>query len=650
MTIFQEITVLGEGEAWNPPGTAGGRPVQPCPYGRKSACSHEGGAGDDEMRHHLLSILRKKLLFAIFQPIIGMDNGEMLGYEGLIRGPSDSPLHSPVKLFEAAARFGLTDEVESLSRLTVVAAFAAKSLPGKLFMNTSPECLLKPHPDERNTLALLQEIGLSPERIIIELTESSPIYDYRRLREAAVYYQRQGFKIAIDDLGEGFSGLRLWSELRPDFVKIDQHFIQGINQDPIKLQFVKSIQQIAENSASQIIAEGIETRAEFAVVRDLGIAYGQGYFIARPASVPTRVLPHDVAEAVSLTAISVYPQPGGVKQSATARKLQSHVAPVAPNDQQESVYNRFARDPDLKSLPVVEAGVPIGLISRYDLIEKFSRPFFRELNSKKPCAALMRTAPIVVEASISIEDLGQKVALAGENYLADGFVVTDGGRYIGMATGYALMREITQLQISAARYANPLTFLPGNVPINQHIDRLLESKAAFHACYCDLDYFKPFNDVYGYRKGDDVIQMMSRILVNACDPERDFVGHIGGDDFILLFQSPDWESRCRDVLATFEREVQWFFDEEIRVRGGFISEDRLGNPVFYPVTSMSIGAVGVEAGAYASHHEIAAAAAEAKKMAKRTPGNTLFIERRKPVKILPGSGAPLAEHEDFDFG
>jgi diguanylate cyclase (GGDEF)-like protein len=107
------------------------------------------------------------------------------------------------------------------------------------------------------------------------------------------------------------------------------------------------------------------------------------------------------------------------------------------------------------------------------------------------------------------------------------------------------MREITQMQIHAARYANPLTQLPGNVPINEHIDRLLESGTRFWVCYFDLDHFKPFNDVYGYRRGDDVIQLTGNILTSNCDPDRDFVGHIGGDDFMVLFQSETGSSAAR---------------------------------------------------------------------------------------------------------
>ncbi|HVL77171.1 MAG TPA: diguanylate cyclase, partial [Noviherbaspirillum sp.] len=151
--------------------------------------------------------------------------------------------------------------------------------------------------------------------------------------------------------------------------------------------------------------------------------------------------------------------------------------------------------------------------------------------------------------------------------------------------------------------------------------------------------FKPFNDVYGYRRGDDIIQLTARVIAMHCDPNRDFVGHIGGDDFIVLFQSGDWETRCRAILDEFHRVSAACFSAADRERGGFVSEDRRGNTVLHPLASLSIGAVRVEPGQYLSHHQIATAAADAKKEAKKISGDSLFIERRH------AGLAPLSRNE-----
>lgn len=606
------------------------QPIQNSPDTDKAAASVLlSGPIQAGMFSLLVEIVDKRQLTAHFQPIVSMPSGKIVGYEGLIRGPSDSPLHSPLRLFKAAGQWGLSLEVERLCRQVTLETFVRLNLTGKLFLNVSPECLLQPHFRSGETLDYMRSLGLSPHQVVIELTENQPTYDYPLLIEAVRHYRAMGLEIAIDDLGEGFSSLRLWSELRPEYVKIDQHFIQNINQDPVKLQFVRSIQQIAENSDTQIIAEGIETHAEFMIIKDIGIAFGQGYYIARPNAIPAITVSADAANSLNQSGVAVYPRNGLITQkTATAMKLLIPALTVAPEADNDEVFRLFSDDPTLQSLPVVRQGIPVGLINRNTLVDRFARPFRRELYGRASCTQFMDPAPLVVDKNISLQELSDVVVAAGQRHLSDGFIITDQGVYIGIGTGHDLMREITQMQISAARYANPLTLLPGNVPINEHINRLLESQIRFCACYCDLDNFKPFNDIYGYRKGDEIIQTTGRILSQVCDPERDFIGHIGGDDFIVLFQSPDWELRCRSTLDDFTRAMAPIFKPEHHAQGGYLSVNRRDQTVFHPLITLSIGAVLVEPGWFNSHHEISTAAADAKKQAKRMPGNSLFIERR----------------------
>ena len=211
----------------------------------------------------LEDILNQRNLSALFQPVMDLSSGTFIGFEGLIRGPADSPLHSPVNLFAAAKHQGLSLEVEMLCRQIVLESFAAQNLPGKIFLNVSPEALTHPSFKNGQTLVYLENLGIDPQRVIIEITENQPTFDFENMRNALLHYRSMGFQIAIDDLGEGFSSLRLWSELRPEFVKIDMHFVQGVNADPLKQQFIRSIQSIALSSGTQVIAEGIETDAEF---------------------------------------------------------------------------------------------------------------------------------------------------------------------------------------------------------------------------------------------------------------------------------------------------------------------------------------------------------------------------------------------------
>jgi EAL domain-containing protein (putative c-di-GMP-specific phosphodiesterase class I) len=234
----------------------------------------------------LLKILELRQLKAVFQPIVHLAKNEIYSHEGLIRGPENTSLHSPLALFESARKHNLGFEMEHLSRQIVLESFAASNNPFKLFINVSPESLIEPRSCKGATLAYIQKLGLDPTNVIIELTESSPTYDYDLLRKATDHYRSLGFEIAIDDLGEGFSSLRLWSELSPEYVKIDKHFITDIDQSPVKLEFVRSIAQIAKNCGSKVIAEGIETQAQLTILKDLDITYGQGFFLGKPQAAP----------------------------------------------------------------------------------------------------------------------------------------------------------------------------------------------------------------------------------------------------------------------------------------------------------------------------------------------------------------------------
>ncbi len=572
-------------------------------------------------------------LTAVFQPILDFRARNYLAFEGLIRGPVDTPLHTPGALFDLAHKAGLNTEFERLCREVVLRGFAALNLPGKLFINVSINCLADPLFMNGHTSRLLEEIGLRPQQIVIELTENQHVSDFSALRDVLAAYRKLGYQIAVDDLGEGFSNLRMWSEVRPEYVKIDRHFISGIADDALKFSLVRAMHEIAEASDCRVIAEGIETEAEFATVRDLGISYGQGFLIARPETNPVYGCNEAVQEMISRSQVIVFPntRSGGIKVT-TAHDMMTRVMPVTPDTDNETIFARFEQDRALLVVPVVtHDGKPLGLINRHSLLDRYARPFRREIYGKKPCTLLMDPQPLIVDHRTSLQEIGLLLGQAAHHHMFDGFVVIEDGRYIGIGATQVLMTLITDLQITAARYANPLTQLPGNVPISEHIDRLIDNRSEFVACYCDLDHFKPFNDHYGYRQGDQLIQLLGSILSRVCDPRLDFVGHIGGDDFMLLMQSEDWQDTLTRALQLFADAVGSTTTDDHRQQGGYWGEDRRGNAIFHPLPTLSIGCLMVGGEDFHSHHEVSAAVSSAKKQAKKISGNSLFVERRRSL-------------------
>lgn len=217
--------------------------------------------------------------------------------------------------------------------------------------------------------------------------------------------------------------------------------------------------------------------------------------------------------------------------------------------------------------------------------------------------------------------------------IEDDFIITKNGQYVGLGKVVQLLKKITDLQIINARYANPLTLLPGNVPIYEKLDDLISTNSAFCIAYCDIDNFKPFNDVYGYAKGDQIIKTVADILLQHTDPILDFVGHVGGDDFIVIFRNSDWHKCCNTILKNFEKIIPDYYNSIDKNNKGIWGKGRNGDDNFYPIMSLSIGAVTPDASLYISHGDISELSTQAKHNAKSIPGNSLFIDRRSLREI-----------------
>lgn len=246
----------------------------------------------------LMRIIESRSVQPVFQPILAFGTGEILAYEGLIRGPDDSPLHTPTKLFDAATRAGQLIELNMLCALKVVRQYARLGLQQQLFLNVTPQTVLEVRDDVQRISRFIRDCGMDIAQVTIELTESQYITDRSIFRDALMLFRQAGFRVALDDLGEGFSSLRLWSELQPDFVKIDMHFVQGVSADDVKYHFLKSLQHIAEGCGSSLVAEGVETMADFCILRDLGIDNAQGFLIGRADRQPSKLVPSEVSELI----------------------------------------------------------------------------------------------------------------------------------------------------------------------------------------------------------------------------------------------------------------------------------------------------------------------------------------------------------------
>jgi EAL domain-containing protein (putative c-di-GMP-specific phosphodiesterase class I)/GGDEF domain-containing protein len=591
----------------------------------------EGSAGHQVMT--VQEIMACGLLTMHFQPLGRLRDGEVFGHEALVRGPKGHVLGTPDALFAAAHEQGVNFDLEVHCVKLALQSWAQQGMRGRLLVNLSASSLaaVMAHPVAHGIRSLVKNLGLVTSRLVVELTEHERVENLPHLQHAIAIIREYGAQLALDDFGDGRSSLRLWAELKPDYVKIDKYFAKDIAAHPEKVQTITALKRIAETFGTQMVAEGIETTQELRVLRDLGIELGQGYLLGRPQADLAAVLLPEAKEVICSREISVLPsKTRSGRSDFTVGEIIQRVQPLAADATHKDAAMRFQDDETLKGMAVVkDDGVPIGLISRQSFYNQYSKPYFKELYGIRSCLLFANPQPMRLESHMGLDELTDVLTSEDQRYLTEGFIITKDGAYLGMGTGERLVRAVTELRIEAARHANPLTFLPGNIPLTLHISRLLNSGSEFVACYADLNHFKPFNDYYGYWRGDEMIRLLANTLQAHCDVRRDFIGHVGGDDFVILFQSEDWYARIESAVSVFNNKALSLYDEPACQQGGIEAEDRDGVMRFFPLTTLSAGVIQVPPGTFTRAEMVASAAAAAKHKSKLAQGG-VYVDQCEP--------------------
>lgn len=471
---------------------------------------------------------------------------------------------------------------------------------------------------------LLCDSSMPPKALVFELTESGISAQRERIRVAMKQCRKLGISFTIDNLGSGSAGLKAWSELAPEFVKIDGYFVGDVHKDSVKQGFVRAIVDMARATRSEVIADGVEVGEDADALISAGVRSLQGFYTGRASEQPA-----DPANATSILPV-LDRMMRQTKSTGTARSLAFEQTPISSDVLVSTVADIFHCEPELEAIPVVEHDIAVGIVDRSAFFDLMSMPLRQELHAKKPIRELMHDTPLIVEADARLEQVSRIVTSGGQTRLNDQFVIVDNGHYLGMARVIDLLREITVEQVRVARYSNPLTLLPGNVPIYDWVNSAVKKQAPFVLCHVDVDNFKPFNDYYGYAKGDEALIMMARILTRSSCPKQDFVGHVGGDDFVLVFQSRDWKERVQCCFEEIEELRNELYSDADLDRGFIIASDRNGQDRSFPLLSISVAALVCPTGIQLSAEALIHRLAPIKSRAKRVIGNALEVVACRP--------------------
>ncbi|WP_163949057.1 GGDEF domain-containing protein [Paenibacillus sp. SYP-B3998] len=564
-------------------------------------------------------IIKQQSIYSVYQPIISLQDGNVFGYEALTRGPKESTFHSPLALFQFAEQQGALYILEKLAREKAIQGSILEHSQQLLFINISSQVLYDPQFVPGKTLEVLHQYGLRPSNVVFEITERSSIEDFSLAKRILEHYRKQGYRIAIDDAGAGYSSLQAIAELQPDFIKIDRSLIEHIHTNKVKEYILETFVTFAHKMNISLIAEGIEQPDELMKLTRLGIHYAQGYLLGRPSEEP--------AEVQESHRMLIW-QHRKVQGSVMTWTIGDLATPVMVFDKKaliSEVADHLKKNQEAVGVVIVSEDVPVGLMMRDRLFQQLAGQYAFSLFWNRTIDGIMDENPLIVDEFMAVEQVSQMATSRSINHLYDLVIITSNGKMAGTASIRTMLESITNVRMESARVANPLTGLPGNLQINREINKRIMEERRFHVVYADLDYFKWFNDRFGFQRGDQLIQYTADIMQQAiavCGTPHDFVGHVGGDDFIAISLSSLPEQLCKEMIRRFEQGIEMFYEGE---EWEYVW-DRSGKKVQSEGVTLSLSLVVCTCESPLSLEKISQTAALLKKKAKAHHGSIYYFQ------------------------
>jgi diguanylate cyclase (GGDEF)-like protein len=565
-----------------------------------------------------------------FQPVVDIHTGRVFGYEALTRNVQALGFQTPTDFFDRCFDDGQLQAVEEYLLTQAFDKFVRieghKNL--KLFVNLDGRNIMAGPKIGMVLAALRDRYDLTNANLALEVSERHELSEAEGGIPALLNLRAQFGALTLDDFGSGHANLQLFYHVEPAILKLDRFIISSIGSDPKKVVFLQHIVRMAHLLGSLVVAEGVETPQEYYVCRELGCDLVQGYAVAKPTT--------NLAELeLSYANIAALRNQDRRKTESDVNLIMSQLdlaAPIRIDQDIMEVFDRFKLDRERTFFPVVDqVGFPIGLIHERDLKVIIYSMYGRELlrNPRRGAASLAAFVKpcTVANVNASTEKILEIFSSMPES---EGVLIVKESQYGGFLHARSLLKIINEKSLQLARDQNPLSRLPGNILIQEYLaEAVNDATSSYNFAYLDFDYFKPFNDKFGFRTGDRAILLCADILRTAFGREGRFVGHVGGDDFFVGFRNIDAETaltEIKDAVAKFCHDVESLYPAEDR-RNGFIKGvSRTGEPQKFPLLSIS-GALlhKDEKRKLPSLDNLGALIAEAKKAAKNSPDRIVRV-------------------------
>jgi diguanylate cyclase (GGDEF)-like protein len=324
---------------------------------------------------------------------------------------------------------------------------------------------------------------------------------------------------------------------------------------------------------------------------------------------------------------------GQLKTASPLRDLLQPTPTANPDTKVQAVEEMLADRPPMSSVVVVSGNKPVGLVMNYNLGRQLGTRYGFALFYRREIRRLMDPDPLIVEIAEPVEEVAKAATNRENAKIYDDIIVAENGAFAGTISVQKMLDHLAEIQVKIAMGANPLTGLPGNVAIEQEINRRSAKAIRSSLVYVDLDNFKVYNDAYGFDNGDRMILLTARTLRAAVEKTGGefFLGHVGGDDFVIIGDPEMAETLAGAIANLFQGEVPALYREADRDRGCIQGKGRDGVVRKFPLVSVSIGIVDCDFQAAFTMEELSHRVAEIKKYAKSVPGNAFVRDRRTPI-------------------
>ena len=563
-----------------------GAPVAHTNSGLKLAARSDGG-------NDVAEFVESIRIRPHFHPIVDLFAATVLGFEVLSRGVP--PMAMPREMFTEAKRLGATWDLERACR--VAALQEISGLPEAFrsllyFINVSPDIFGDPRFVEKFTLARLRELGIDQRQIVIEITEEKSFEDFKHFGTLISHYTSQGFKIAMDDFGSGYSGLINLIASTPHYLKLDMAIVRDVHKHDYKQKLVKAITALASSVNARLIAEGVERMEELEVLVRYGVRYAQGFLFGMPEREPyflseewKRKL-RNLVEKYDLAAVDLDEKVG----SLVIRPM-TIAGEAIPCRELDLI---FKKQTHLDHVVLLHQDRIDGLITRQSFYAETGGAFGYQLFQKKPIEVVCKRNPLIVDDHMTVTTMAKLAMDRMPDDLYDPvLVVDDRGSFLGTVTMKQLMTKSIELEVRSAMGVNPLTNLPGNNAIHRWIHDALASCTEYSIVYVDLDHFKGYNDNYGFLMGDELLCLTAELLSQWLDqlPDGARLGHIGGDDFVIVNRGIIAEDFLKTLCRNFDQKKLSLFKTMDIEKGYIEAVDRRGNKIETPLVTMSMAVI-----------------------------------------------------------